>query len=176
MNMYSGKAGMDKRKSQNGFTLVELITVVAIISLLVVYISIQVGRSNDDAKVGIATTFLLGNVPSAIASYKSRHMSSCTSLPSSTGSGTGTGAGTDTLKSLLTDRGLVGNTPWDEPWTVSYDNSNRIIKLTFPTKGSEDADKAAQDIRANIDGKPQIADVQKYTTGDDQLIVTYNCM
>lgn len=120
-------------KREEGFTLVELITVVAIISLLVVYITIEIGRSNDDAKVGVATTFLLSNVPSAISSFKARHMNSCSSLD---------GESDENVKTALVERGVVAETPWGVEWSVSYSHSARLVTVTFQTEGSDDSVQA----------------------------------
>ena len=171
--MYSGMAGLEKRKLQDGFTLVELITVVAIISLLVVFMTIQVGRTNDDAKLGIATSFLLGNVPSAIGSYKSRHMSSCTNLPD--GDASATNSDKKTVTELLHDRGLVANTPWDVAWTAFYTNGVRQITVDFPTTGSEDVSQAAADLAANVNGQIQVVKAT-VNSGNDGVVVIYNCM
>ena len=46
--------GIKQFKQQNGFTPVELIAVVAIISMIAVYITIEINQSSDDAKIGLA--------------------------------------------------------------------------------------------------------------------------
>lgn len=152
-------------KREEGFTLVELITVVAIISLLVVYITIEIGRSNDDAKIGVATTFLLANVPSAISSYKARHLNTCAGL---------NGLAADPLKDALTDRGLVPTTPWNEDWTVAYNHPTRVLTITFPLTGSDDVDVAGADLVANLTDQPQITGIPAYA--NPNLTVSYDCI
>lgn len=156
-----------KGQGEKGFTLVELITVVAIISLLVVYITIEIGRSNDDAKVGVSTTFLLSNIPSAISSYKARHANSCAAL---------SGAAAADVKLALEARGVVPDTPWGEPWTVAYNHAGREITVTFPTTGSDNATVAAEDIITNVTNQPQIDGVTAYVAGATQAVVTYDCI
>lgn len=140
-----------QKQKEKGFTLVELITVVAIVSLLVVYITIKLGSSNEDAKVALASTFILGNVPTVISSYKARHMNSCDGL--------GTLDATDNdaaLREELISRGLVGTTPWNEEWTANYDDTNRLLRIIFPTSGMENPLVSSQDIVSNIWDAPQI--------------------
>ena len=155
---------MQVKKDKKGFTLVELITVVAIVSLLVVYITVRLSSSNEDAKVALASTFILGKVPTVISAYKARHMNSCTGLPD------GEDGAADLRKELM-ERGLVGTTPWDEEWSARYDNGNRRLQIVFPTAGMEDPQLSTTDIVQNIFDAPQI-DGLAVTTSD--TIATYD--
>lgn len=160
--------GMSRQnKGVKGFTLVELITVVAIVSLLVVYITIEIGRSNDDAKVGVSTTFLLTNVPAAISSFKARNMNSCVSL---------NGDAPADVKAALVARGLVPNTTWGEAWTVTYTHATRLIEITYQTTGSDNPTVAAENIISNVTGQPQINGVTAYVNGVTNVVVTYDCV
>lgn len=154
-----------KGQGEKGFTLVELITVVAIISLLVVYITIEIGRSNDDAKVGVSTTFLLSNVPAAISSYKARNMNSCAALATSAD-----------VKADLVARGLVPETTWGELWTVAYNHGARLVTITYQTTGSDDPVLAARDIIANLTGQPQINSVTAHNGTATNVVVDYDCV
>ncbi|MDX1693092.1 MAG: type II secretion system protein, partial [Ketobacteraceae bacterium] len=142
---------MQSHKNRKGFTLVELITVVAIVSLLVVYITIKLGSSNEDAKVALASTFILGNVPTAISSYKARHMNSCTALTDFNDDTDG-----DAVREELIKRGLVRTTPWNEDWSARYINRDRLVQIIMPLAGSEDPDGSARDVAQNIFDAPQI--------------------
>ncbi|MEZ5504720.1 MAG: prepilin-type N-terminal cleavage/methylation domain-containing protein [Gammaproteobacteria bacterium] len=144
-------------KREEGFTLVELITVVAIIALLVVYITVEIGTTNDDAKVGIANTFFLGNVPAALGSYKSRHANSCAAWAS---------ADPEDVAEDLQARGLISTTPWQDDWTAAYDATERRLIITFPTTSSDDASAAANDIASSLVNKPQVYAVRVATSGD----------
>ena len=140
-------SGLAKQDQQKGFTLVELITVVAIIALLVVYITVEIGTTNDDAKVGISNTFFLGNVPAAIGAYKSRHANTCNSLNGLTAA---------QVTQQLIARGLISMTPWQDNWTAAYDGALRRLIITFPTTASDNAADAANDIVSSLITAPQV--------------------
>ncbi|MEE2730511.1 MAG: type II secretion system protein [Pseudomonadota bacterium] len=162
MNMRLGARPAKAR----GFTLVELIAVVAIISMIAVYITISINQSSDDAKVGIATAFLASNVPAAISSYRARNMASCRSMaiaPNTPGD----------IKALLTDRGLVPNSPWDDPWTASYSDANRQISLVFTVSGAN-ANASATNIAANL-SDVDVPQVVNATAASNVITVVYSC-
>ncbi len=156
---------MQVNKDQKGFTLVELITVIAIVSLVVVYIAVRLSSSNEDAKVALSTTFLLGNVPTALSSYKARHMNSCKSFPDGTD-----GTNPEDLRQELIARGLVATTPWDEEWSASYDHANRRLQIVFPTRGMENPLTAVNDILESIHDSPKI---EGLTTSADDGFAAY---
>lgn len=148
-------------RKNNGFTLIELIAVVAIISMIAVYITIEVNQSADDAKVGLATSFLASNIPSAISSYRAQNMSSCSRMATPP-----TGK---TVKDLLTDRGIAPNSAWDIPWTVTYDATNRTVNVVYTVFGSTDY---AGVIASNLGSVPQ---VNTATSSGNVVTVVYNC-
>lgn len=154
-----------KGQREKGFTLVELITVVAIIALLVVYITVEIGTTNDDAKVGISNTFFLGNVPAALGSYKSRHANSCSAWGA-------TGVTPATVRADLVARGLIESTPWQTPWSAAYDNANRRLIITFPTDRSDNPGAAASDIASSLITKPQVYAVRLVATTATQTTAT----
>lgn len=160
MNMRLGARPAKAR----GFTLVELIAVVAIISMIAVYITIEINQSSDDAKVGIATAFLASNVPAAISSYRARNRSSCRAL--------GSGTGVD-ITSTLVSRGLAPNSPWDEPWSAVYNDSTREISVTITTTGQQ-ANDSASTIATNLNDA-EVPQVVRATASNNTATVVYSC-
>lgn len=140
-------------KSGKGFTLIELITVIAIVSLLVVYITFELGSTNEDAKVSMATTFFVGNVPAAISAYRARNMNSCDALNLLE---EGPIAPEIAIRDELVRSGLPEFTPWGERWTAAYSRDARRLYIIFPFTGSEDPVRAARAIVNNLWGAPQI--------------------
>ena len=192
---------VNKYKRQSGFTLVELITVVALIALMSVYISVQISRSTDDAKVGLAVTFMLSTMPAAIASYKARNLGQCTGigdvaiLPDNvtipkgdTNMGTASTAvdasyDATTVKLNLFLRGATNLTPWGDPWSAVYNSptvgttvttdGSKVVIITFPTTGSDDPGQTAIDLAALLDTKAQIVDATSSALG---VAVTFSCV
>lgn len=171
-----------KKKANRGFTLVELIAVVAIISLIAVYITIEINQSNDDAKVGLATAFLASSVPGAISSYKSRHMGSCRSIANNTpATGETLPALTNEtntanqVKRRLVARGLAPTTIWDDFWSVAYSDETRRITLTYPLVGAN-SQAVGANIAANLSQNPQVISAN-YQNNDNggTLTVVYGC-
>lgn len=179
--MYSSPKGLGKmgNKANKGFTLVELIAVVAIISMIAVYITIEINRSSDDAKIGIATAFLTSNVPSAISSFRARNLGSCKGIEEAAADNEnlpdlpdGDGGGADGVaKQRLMVRGLAAETPWDDFWGVDWDLDQRTITIDFPIPGAN-ADAISDDLLSNLDGKSQIVSAEAAQGG---ITIVYSC-
>ena len=168
----------NSQSNSKGFTLVELIAVVAIISMIAVYITIEINQSSDDAKIGLATAFLTSNVPGAISSFRARHMSSCRAIDDggTIGGETYTEAD-DATKANLVARGLAANTPWDDDWTAAFDDDERNITITFPVSGTN-AFSVAQDLVTNIDGRSQVVSIENDVTDGataGNVTIVYSC-
>lgn len=175
--MYSSPKGLGKmgNKANKGFTLVELIAVVAIISMIAVYITIEINRSSDDAKIGIATAFLTSNVPSAISSFRARRLGSCKGIEEPAAENetfpTTSDGDASNEKLRLMDRGLAAETPWDDYWTAKWDDVQRTITIGFPIPGAN-ADAISDDLLLNLEGKSQIVSAVDDGNG---ITIVYSC-
>lgn len=164
------------RDGSKGFTLVELIAVVGIISMIAIYITIEINQSSDDAKIGIATAFLVSNVPNALSSYRARHLGSCREIKGNVNDAenlpdVNVEDEDSNIKRRLMKRGLADTTPWDDFWTVAFDDDARTVTLTYPIPGTN-ADLLAEDLQANLAGQGQIVSA---AYADGELTVVYNC-
>lgn len=131
-----------RKNEQKGFTLVELITVIAIVSLLAIYLSFEMGEAGEDAKIGMASTFLLSNVPSTMHSIRARAAGFC-GLPA-------------VAKPDLEARGLYGQTPWGDDWSAAYNSVIRQLTISFPTTHADEPAAAAAAISANVHGQTDV--------------------
>ena len=170
-----------KPNKQTGFTLVELIVVVGLISMIAIYITIEINQSSDDAKVGIVTAFLVSNVPNAIASYRARNLGTCKDLDAAptTGDSSLSGlSGDEAVKAHLVLRGLSPNTPWGEEWSAKYNTADGggealTVTITYPIGGAN-SDDMKSSIVANIQDQGKVMDVDG-DGSDNDIAVTYNC-
>lgn len=153
---------LKNRNKQVGFTLVELITVVAIISMIAIYITIEINRSNDDAKVGIATAYLTSSVPAAISSYRARHLGNCN------------GIDTPSVLENLEDRGMSDTSPWGTTVSATWDGDARQITVAFEIPGG-DAGEVGTALLDNLNlSSGQFSDLpESFTEGSFR--VTYDC-
>lgn len=158
--------GIKQFKKLKGFTLVELITVVAIISMIAIYITIEINRSNDDAKIGIAAAYLSSSVPAAISSYRARHMGNCNGIA---------GTGTDALPELEA-RGMSDTSPWGTAVTAVWSATNSTITVSFVVPASADGSLATT-LRDNLDSSSgQFVSLPTGTLTDGaSFSVTYSC-
>ncbi|MDY6920074.1 MAG: type II secretion system protein [Pseudomonadota bacterium] len=168
----------NKLKQNAGFTLVELIAVVAIISMIAVYVTIEINQSSDDAKVGLATAFLTSNVPSAISSYRARHMANCRSITNYPDDAVDlNGDGDYDVADVLIERGLAPTTPWGDTWVAEYSDETREITIRFPFNGTN-AEVVRDDILVNLTNRPQMVSVEdggSQAGGATSLTVVYSC-
>lgn len=158
--------GNKQFKKLKGFTLVELITVVAIISMIAIYITIEINRSNDDAKVGIATAYLTSSVPAAISSYRARHMGNCNNIGSTDAE----------VLASLESRGMSDTSPWGTAVTASWNSSNSTISISFLIPGSADGE-LSNTLRDNLGSSSgQFVTLPTGTLSDGSAFtVTYSC-
>ena len=173
------KQQLTQSKKQAGFTLVELIAVVGIISMIAIYITIEINQSSDDAKVGLATAFLVSNVPNALSSYRARHLGSCLGIAGPVDGSEnlkvlneGDNLGSTPLKQRLLKRGLADATPWGDYWNIAYDSGTREVTLTYPVPGTNSKAMIA-DIVENLATQGQVVSAESETDG--AITVVYNC-
>ncbi|MCF5371289.1 prepilin-type N-terminal cleavage/methylation domain-containing protein [Pseudomonas syringae] len=105
-----------QRKSQKGFTLVELVVVLFILALIIAVLSSGLFQSKEDAKVQAVKTQLLNTFPSAITRIVTMY-NKCNN--------------TVITKDKLIERGAPTETVFQSAWTVTTSGGNTTT-LTYP--------------------------------------------
>lgn len=146
---------MSFMKNQRGFTLIELAVVIVIVVLLAAFFAMNLWRSREDAKVGVANTWLINTLPTAIAAHVSR-------------SGTSDGL----TQNDLIERGTKAKTEWEETWTADGAAGMVTVKyqILYPATNAKIREDIVKTLKKLITTTSVIADAK-----DDgaNVVVTY---
>jgi len=145
---------MAQKKKQGGFTLVELVVVLAILALIIGVMSSGIFQSQEDSKTQAARTQLLKDFPSAITRLVTM-ANACNN--------------TVLTAARLTTRGVPNTTVWGGTWTITTTGGNRAV-VTYPIDTNDPAigpDLAAAVLRSD--------NVVAATGTAAQVQVTYRC-
>lgn len=129
---------LPQQQRNAGFTLVELVTVVTIMAIIAAYITVRLGGTTDDAKLGIARTVLLKDIPEAILGYQSRHGMTCGTLADITTNATELSTTDGSIANTFVDFGANAETPWGDGWKAGYHHTSRTITVGYPIIGVQD--------------------------------------
>lgn len=155
MQQVSVKAAQQKTKqTQRGFTLVELVIVLAILALIIGVMSSGLFQSQEDAKVQAAKTQLVKDFPSAITRLVTMSNKCDTSSIS---------------YEKMVDRGAPKETVFGIAWTVATSSGNTVT-VTYPLD-LEDTDLATS-LKESLETAPNIKSVTGTTA---QVVVSYRC-
>lgn len=142
-----------RRKNQKGFTLIEMLVVLAIIGLLASYFLPGLMRKREDAKFSTALTMLQKDFPGAITSQVSR-TNVCVGM----------------TKQDLLDRGLIDTTVWNLPWTLDSATSN-LVTIGYPIDSTDT--KAASTLATTLSTSTNVSSA--VATANSKVTVAYRC-
>ena len=145
---------MNAKNSQQGFTLVELVVVLAILALIIGVMSSGLFQSKEDAKVQAAKTQLLKDFPSAITRLVTMS-NKCNN--------------TTITQAKLIERGAPEETVFGGAWTVTTSGGNTAT-VTYPLDLQDTA--LATSLKDSLVTAPNVKSATGTTT---QVVVAYRC-
>lgn len=145
---------MKAKKGQQGFTLVELVVVLAILALIIGVMSAGLFQSKEDAKVQAAKNQLLKDFPSAITRLVTM-TNKCNA--------------TTIDKPKMVARGAPAETVFGSAWTVTTAGGNSV-SVTYPLDLQDTA--LATSLRDSLVGAPNVLSA---TGTAAQVVVAYRC-
>jgi prepilin-type N-terminal cleavage/methylation domain-containing protein len=142
------------KKSQQGFTLVELVVVLAILALIIGVMSSGLFQSKEDAKVQAAKTQLLKDFPSAITRLVTMS-NKCNN--------------TTITRDKMVERGAPEETVFGGAWTVTTTGGNTAT-VTYPLDLQDTT--LATSLKDSLATAPNV----KSATGTTaQVVIAYRC-
>lgn len=145
---------MKAKNSQQGFTLVELVVVLAILALIIGVMSSGLFQSKEDAKVQAAKTQLLKDFPSAITRLVTMS-NKCNN--------------TTITQAKLIERGAPEETVFGGAWTVTTSGGNTAT-VTYPLDLQDTS--LATSLKDSLVTAPNVKSATGTTT---QVVVAYRC-
>lgn len=120
------------RRRQAGFTLPEILAVIALIGILVSTMVNSFDAASEDLALTQSLDALLNDVPTAMLSYRAVH-----------------GSLTGITKTDVTDAGIDGDTPFGDAWTLGTP-ATRTVALSWVLSSAPDPAGFSADLGAAL--------------------------
>lgn len=141
---------------QHGFTLPEILAVIALIGILVSTVVTSFGTAETELAMASSKDTLLNDIPSALISYRAINDSL-----------------TGIVKKDITDVGVSADGPFGDAWTLGTPTA-RTVSLEWVLTGAEDADAFGPDLATSLGNASGSAiSSTSYDADDDTLTVNY---
>lgn len=141
-------------RKQKGFTLTELVVVLAILAVIIYVLTSGLFQSKEDAKVQAVKTQLLNTFPSAITRIVTMY-NKCNN--------------TVMTKEKMIERGAPAQTVFQSEWTVTTSGGNTTT-VTYPLDLQDT--ELATGLKGALDGAPNVKSVAGTSA---QVVVEYRC-
>lgn len=141
---------------QRGFTLPEILAVIALIGILVSTVVTSFGTAETELAMASSKDTLLNDIPSALISYRAIN-----------------GSLTGVTKTNITNAGVSANGPFGDAWTLGTPAA-RTVSLGWVISSAEDPDTFGPDLVTSL-GKASGSAVSSatYDSSNDTLTVNY---
>ena len=144
------------RRRQAGFTLPEILAVIALIGILVSTMVNSFDAASEDLALTQSLDTLLNDVPTAMLSYRAVH-----------------GSLTGITKTHVTDAGIDGDTPFGDAWTLGTPTT-RTVTLSWVLSSAPDPLAFSNDLSAALNRVSGSAVTgNSYATSTKTLTVNY---
>ena len=141
---------------QRGFTLPEILAVIALIGILVSTVVTSFGTAEQELAMASSKDTLLNDIPSALISYRAVNDSL-----------------TGVVKKDITDAGVSANGPFGDAWTLGTPAA-RTVSLKWLLSSAEDADSFGPDLATSLGNASGSAiSSATYDNSNDTLTVNY---
>ena len=141
---------------QRGFTLPEILAVIALIGILVSTVVTSFGTAETELAMASSKDTLLNDVPSALISYRAIN-----------------GSLTGVVKKDITDTGVSANGPFGDAWTLGTPAA-RTVSLSWVISSAEDADAFGPDLATSLgNASGSAVSSATYDSDSDTLTVNY---
>ena len=144
------------RRRQAGFTLPEILAVIALIGILVSTMVNSFDTASEDLARTQSLDTLLNDIPTAMLSYRAVH-----------------GGLTGIAKADITDAGVDGDTPFGDAWTLGT-ATTRTVALSWVLTSAPDPADFSSDLGTALDNASgSAATSNNYAPATKTLTVNY---
>ena len=144
------------RRRQAGFTLPEILAVIALIGILVSTMVNSFDAASEDLALTQSLDTLLNDVPTAMLSYRAVH-----------------GSLTGIAKTHVTGAGIDGDTPFGDAWTLGTPTA-RTVALSWVLTNAPDPDAFGGDLETALNAvNGSAVTTNSYAKASKTLTVNY---
>ena len=145
-----------RKLRQQGFTLPEILAVIALIGILVTTVVTSFGTAEKELAMASSKDILLNDIPAALISYRAVN-----------------GNLTGITKKSITASGVSGDGPFGDAWTLGT-AAARTVSLRWLVSSAEDADGFGADLATSLGNATGSAITSStYNKNTDTLTINY---
>ena len=145
-----------RTRRQKGFTLPEILAVIALIGILISTVVTSFGTAEQELAMASSKDILLNDIPAALISYRAIH-----------------GNLTGLAKTNITGAGVSANGPFGDAWTLGT-IAARTVVVNWVLTGAKDPDAFGPNLSTALSSASGSAiSSTSYVAADDALTVNY---